>query len=155
MIPILKYLWLTIKHKCFVFRAGLKTKAPLWRLVIHDLSKFTPAEAPHYARQYFGDAGDPDGYASGWLHHIHHNPHHWEHWVSIPSHCYDHADLLPLPMPEWAVREMVADWMGASRAYEGHWPDPINWTWLINNRAKMLLHPTTNHLLDKVLSEIC
>jgi len=32
----MKYFILTLKHKWFVFLAGLKTKAPLWRLIIHD-----------------------------------------------------------------------------------------------------------------------
>jgi hypothetical protein len=34
-----KYFWLTIMHKWFVFLAGFKTGAPLWRLIIHDWSK--------------------------------------------------------------------------------------------------------------------
>ena len=62
--PTLKYIWLTVKHKVFVFRAGLRTKAPLWRLIIHDWSKFTPSEAPHYGRQFFGDKSDPEGMES-------------------------------------------------------------------------------------------
>ena len=42
--PHLRYLGYVVRHKWFVFRAGLRTGAPLWRLVIHDWSKFTPAE---------------------------------------------------------------------------------------------------------------
>ncbi len=59
-----------------------------------------------------------------------------------------------LPMPEWAVREMVADWLGAGRVYEGQWPDPNNWTWLETARSKMRLHPITEKRLEIVLYEL-
>lgn len=158
MSPTLRYLWLTCKHKAFVFRAGLKTKAPLWRLLIHDWSKFTPAEAPHYGRQFFGDASNPLGFSYAWLHHQRNNPHHWEYWVPVTGHARGgYGDLEPLPMPEWAVREMVADWMGASRAYEGAWPESISrWTWLTANLPEIgrKMHPDTHSLVVKVLREV-
>ena len=139
MLPTLKYAWLTCRHKWFVFQAGRRTGAPLWRLVIHDWTKFTLAEAPHYGRQFFGDKSDPDGFALAWLHHQHNNPHHWEYWIPVTGHNRgngESSDLKPLEMPEWAVREMVADWMGASRAYEGKWPDR-DWPWLHENWPKI------------------
>lgn len=46
----------------------------------------------------------------------------------------------PMPMPERYVREMVADWMGASRAYTGSW-DMVDW--LEKNLPRMDLHPVT------------
>ncbi len=39
-----QYLGYLAKHKYYVFYAGLLTKAPLYRLVIHDWSKFMPQE---------------------------------------------------------------------------------------------------------------
>lgn len=38
---------------------------------------------------------------------------------------------------------MVADWMGASRAYEGHYPDAKDWGWWLKNREKLRarMHP--------------
>ena len=147
MTPTLKYLWLTIKHKAFVFRAGLRTGAPIWRLIIHDWTKFTPAEAPHYGRQFFGDKSDPLGFSMAWLHHQRNNPHHWEYWVPITGHNRDgYGDLEPLPMPDWAMREMIADWMGAGRSYEGKWPDQ-SWPWLVENwpRIAPWIHPHTQH----------
>lgn len=52
--------------------------------------------------------------------------------------------MLPLPMPEKYVREMVADWMGASKAYDGKWPKE-KWLWWEKNREKVLsyCHPET------------
>jgi hypothetical protein len=43
-----------VRHKWFVLLAGLKTGAPLWRLIIHDWSKFTPAERGPYVRPFYG-----------------------------------------------------------------------------------------------------
>lgn len=34
------YFKYVIRHKWFVFIAGLQTGAPLWRLIIHDWTKF-------------------------------------------------------------------------------------------------------------------
>jgi hypothetical protein len=154
-IPTLKYLWLTTKHKYFVFKAGLKTKTPIWRLVIHDWSKFTIFEAPHYGRQFFGSANDPLGFSYAWLHHQLNNAHHWEYWVMVSGHNRGgYPDGSPLPMPEKYVREMVADWMGASRAYEGKWPENLEkWEWWRNNFEKIKLHPQTRNLCRKVVEE--
>lgn len=44
MKPHIQYLWYVIRHKFFVFQAGLRLGVPLWQLLIHDLSKFSPAE---------------------------------------------------------------------------------------------------------------
>ena len=55
----MRYFWLTVRHKWFVFRAGLEWSVPLWRLITHDLSKFTRHELPHYDRQFFGPADRP------------------------------------------------------------------------------------------------
>lgn len=145
MRPTLSYVWLTIKHKAFVFRAGLRTGAPIWRLIIHDWTKFTLSEAPHYGRQFCGDQGDPLGFSYAWLHHQRNNPHHWEYWIPVTGHNRGgYKDGQPLPMPKWAVREMVADWMGAGRAYEGRWPEKFDdWTWWHENRDQIRLHPDT------------
>lgn len=158
MSPTFKYLWLTIKHKWFVFLGGLKTKAPIWRLIVHDYSKFLPSEAPHYGRQFFGDKGDPEGFVTCWARHQNRNAHHWEYWIPRTGHnrCDPpFPDNEPVPMPDWAVREMLADWLGAGRAYNGVWPDISNWTWLKNNYPhNMRLHPKTIQRIDAVLLEM-
>ena len=152
----MKYIWLTVKHKWFVLLAGLKTKAPLWRLVIHDWSKFTPSEAPHYGRQFFGAGDDPLGFSRAWNHHQKTNPHHLEYWVMASGHERGgFPDGSALPMPEHFVREMVADWLGACRAYEGAWPSSFEtWAWWQKNFARLNLHPETRELALKVATEI-
>lgn len=145
-IPMFKYFWLTIKHKWFVFLAGLKVGCPIWRLITHDLSKFSLYELPHYGRQFFGEKNDPDGFIKCWVHHQNKNDHHWEYWIPRTGHnrCYPpYKDNLPIYMERGAMAEMVADWIGASRAYEGRWPNANNWEWFISNFDKIRLHPKT------------
>ncbi len=147
MSASLKYAWLTIKHKWFVFLAGLETKAPLWRLLLHDLSKFMPSELPYYGKQFFGDANDPEGFVQCWTKHQNRNAHHWKYWIPRTGHSHcepPYPDNDPIPMPMWAVCEMVADWLGAGRAYEGKWPDVAeDWPWLKNAWPKLRLHEIT------------
>ena len=155
MKPTLKYIWLTIRHKWFVFCAGLKTGAPLWQLIVHDFSKLTPSEAPHYGRQFFGSGDDPRGFSAAWNHHQKTNKHHWEYWVMVTGHNRGgFPDGSALPMPERYVREMVADWLGASRAYEGTWPESTDsWPWWKSNFEKLNLHPQTRQKCWQVVRE--
>lgn len=146
----MNYLRLTLRHKWYVFLACLEMRVPLWRALIHDWSKFTPAELPHYDRQFFGDKGDPRGFARAWLHHQNHNPHHWEHWITRSDHSHGESDAVNgcLAMPETYVREMIADWMGASRAYTGSWDMS---QWLEENLPRMKLHPDTREKVTELL----
>lgn len=155
-IPTLKYCWLTVKHKWFVFLAGLRTGAPLWRLLIHDYSKFMPCEAPHYGRQFYGDKSDPLGFTYAWNHHQKNNPHHWEYWIPETGHNRGgYGDHEPLPMPDHFVREMCADWLGASRAYEGKFPKGFDdWSWLTKNFNTLRLHKDTRQAVLRILTRV-
>lgn len=135
IIPTLRYLWLTIRHKYFVFKVGLQIECPLWRLMIHDWTKFLPCELPHYGRQFFGSEDDSYNFNKAWLHHQNLNDHHWEWWISRTMHNKSQrTDTGMLYMSEEAIKEMVADWLGASRAYEGKWPESFeSWEWYQKN----------------------
>lgn len=64
-------------------------------------------------------------------------------------------DGSPLPMPEKYAREMLADWLGASRAYEGKWPVSLeSWGWWVKNFDGLNLHPDTRAFLLKTVKEI-
>jgi hypothetical protein len=153
-------IWLTIKHKWFVFLAGLRTGAPVWRLVIHDWSKFLPSELWAYDRQFFGAHDRPVEFAIAWLRHQNRHPHHWEYWIPRTGHtrCDPPMDAYdPLPMPKWAVREMLADWLGASRAYEGRWPTSFaDWAWAQKNLGGVLgkLHPNSRTRLEAEIERV-
>ncbi len=146
------YLRYVLRHKWFVFLGCLKTGAPLWRAIIHDLSKFTPAEWGAYVERFYGGRNsqlskDNDTFAFhlAWRHHWTHNPHHWEYWA-----IFDADDQQPKPMPEHFVREMVADWYGAGMAQGKH-----NIAgWYAKNKHRMVLHPDTAKRVDVLLLKV-
>lgn len=149
MKPHLKYASYVARHKWFVFQAGLKTKAPLWRLVIHDWSKLTPAEWGPYVRTFYAkERSRPGEFDKAWLHHQHRNPHHWQHWLLRE----DDGDTKALRMPDKLVREMVADWMGAGRAITGRWAVG---EWYYGGAAeKMVLHPEVREQVERLIAEV-
>ncbi len=156
----LAYLRYVLRHKWFVFLACRRLGVPLWRSIIHDWTKFTPAEWFPYVRQFYNPDGSKrqvnraDGglhtreldkaFNRAWLHHQKHNPHHWQHWVLIN----DEDGTVPLRMPIEYVYEMVADWDGARRAITGK-SDPAGW--YERNAEKMILHYATRHLVEAIL----
>jgi hypothetical protein len=165
--PHLQYASYVARHKWFVFRAGLKTSAPLWRLVIHDWSKLTPAEWGAYVESFYkpldpsigrgeGEAGvalvgrlkaeRQARFNAAWLHHQHRNPHHWQHWLLRE----DDGPMLALEMPAKLVREMVADWMGAGRAITGKWEVS---SWYAANRDKIALGDDTRLRVEQLVRE--
>ena len=164
-----RYLSYVVRHKWFVFVAGLRTGAPLWRLLIHDWSKFLPSEWRAYATYFyaskpFADFGDArhwpgalgpadverimrerqDAFDVAWLKHQHRNPHHWQHWLLQE----DDGDGKLVRMPDHFVREMVADWMGAGRAITGKWDVR---EWYAKNRTTIELHPDSRQLAEALL----
>lgn len=140
-----QYASYVVRHKWFVFRAGLKVRAPLWRLVIHDWSKMTPAEWGPYVRTFYDKERAREGeFDRAWLHHQHRNPHHWQHWLLRE----DDGPLKALPMPDGLVREMVADWMGAGRAITGRWDVA---SWYERSNGKMVLHPDVRARVETLI----
>ncbi len=156
----LRYLSYVLRHKWWVFVAGLRVGAPLWRLIIHDWSKFSPAEWQPYVLKFYGgtlreggkkrqakivDDAIEQRFSAAWLHHVQRNPHHWNHWL-----LYQHGkDIRPMPMPDQLLREMVADWAGAGRAISGKWELP---TWYATNRDKILLDPTGRVIVENIIA---
>lgn len=164
-----RYLSYVLRHKWFVFVAGLRVGAPLWRLLIHDWSKFTLAEWGPYVRNFYGPPQPPprdptftstvserqrwvqwkqqrqEAVDRAWLHHQHWNAHHWQHWVLRE----DSGALKLLEMPERFAREMVADWMGAGRAITGKWEAAA---WYAKNRDVIVLHPETRRFVERLFA---
>ena len=162
-----KYLRYVLRHKWFVFIAGRKTGATIWRLLKHDWSKFLPCEWFPYVNYFYGEykrAYGPDvrpneeanqawwkqqqleAFNRSWLHHQHANDHHWQHWVLRE----DSGETFALEMPEACWREMVADWCGAGRAITGKWEA---YSWFKANEHRMVLHPkTANNVLQMLAS---
>jgi hypothetical protein len=163
LLPAIKHLGRVLKHKWFVLIYGLKLRVNLWRLLKHDLSKLSRHEWLPYAKQFFGDGEEPMRMAKAWLHHQNHNDHHWEYWITRTSHLNTPAvieDITPLDMPEQAIREMVADWLGASRTYSGIDPkSKREWPWYLKHKSKieegisLKTASMANQIIDEYFSE--
>jgi len=59
-----------------------------------------------------------------------------------------------MSIPQQYVREAIADWMAASRAYEGKWPDPAHWEWFDAHFCRLDLHPDTRIMILDILREL-
>lgn len=178
MMPSLRFLHATIVHKWHVYCAGRRLGVGRWQLLIHDLSKFRPREFVPYGKFFYAAPGADwlkssidnrakAGLSRAWLDHIQRNPHHWQHWVLINGASVvatkkitsngvtvEAPALEALPMPRKYVREMLADWMGAGRAYQGEYPKSISeWKWWQENKDQMILHPSSKMWLSDAVIE--
>ncbi len=160
----IEYLKYVLRHKFYVFQAGLKLGVPIWRLALHDWTKFTPAEWWPYVEYFYtdkrqtewfendgtmGEASLPYGAYVGerfnfaWNHHQKRNDHHWQYWLLME----DNGNQFPLPMSDVCRREMLADWIGAGRALG----KPDTRAWYQDNLQKMKLHPETRLWIERQL----
>ena len=162
----LKNIRYILKHKYYVFIECYKMGIPL-RGLVHDFSKFSPAEFKPYAMYFFGDLPKQkditstdayvyvdtyhmtkeyweDKFNLAWLHHKRVNMHHWEYWVDIN----DDGNIDVLEMPMVYAKEMLCDWRGAGRAISGKDDTDV---WYANNKDKMILHPKTRAWIEQQL----
>ncbi len=112
-----KHFFLICKHKHRVFincaKCGL-----IFQGIVHDLSKFSPAEFFESARFYQGNRSPigvcrrTTGVSCAWLHHKGRNKHHIEYWLD------GDCDVTPL-MPYRYTVECICDKLAATRVYGG------------------------------------
>ena len=152
-----QYLKYVLRHKLYVFQM-CRLFGLTWRGLVHDLSKFSPAEWGAYVWTFYGPWKYEDrpkklvrDFDAAWLHHIHHNPHHWQHYVLLE----DSGAVKPLDMPADCIWEMIADWWGAGRAINGKPADEQPWNrfdelkkWYLANRDKMQMHEHTRRRVE-------
>lgn len=143
----------TCKHKYFIFIAGWRLGVPLRQLILHDLSKFTPAEFPHFVRRFYADGEDMAIFSIAMDIHHRRNPHHWEYWVEHPLG--KPAVGTAREIPHHFILEMVADWLAAFRTYHRRWPSHANeWPWLMDHWDSIVLHPRTRNHVRALLEEM-
>ena len=105
-------------HKYWVFRYALTAGIP-FRGLLHDLSKFSPAEFGQSVRYYTGSRSpihyvrEANSFSTAWLHHRGRNRHHFEYWVDNTAR----GGLITVPMPFPCALELICDRLGAARAY--------------------------------------
>lgn len=142
-------------HKYLVakgcFKVGLYKQG-----ILHDLSKYGPAEFMVGIKYFQGDRSPNNaereviGYSSAWLHHKGRNKHHYEYWIDYCSGT--EAVIAPVPMPSKYVAEMIMDRIAASKVYRGKEytdADPLNYYML--GDGKIPIHPDTAEILERML----
>lgn len=160
LVTHLAFLIYMIRHKWYVLQACRALGVPLHQALLHDCSKFTPQEWFPYVNRFrhvpphrlamgrvrcnYGN-GDTTAFERARERHWQTNSHHWQYWCRRDTD----GKLHPQPMPPHFVREMVADWIGASKA-QGN-SDMLSWYHA--NCEKIILHEQTSHLVDQVLAE--
>jgi Family of unknown function (DUF5662) len=146
------YLKYVLRHKWFVFLACLKLKVPLTHAIFHDWTKFLPSEWWSYVNAFYNSDGskkyDPIPMKSGWNNHQKRNRHHWQYWLLT----WDKGNVEALEMPDQYVREMIADWLGASKAITGAWDLS---GWLSKNGQNIIVHTYTEELISRYLWTYC
>ena len=140
-----------IVHKYWVLYYGRKIGVSYWRLLAHDVSKFSPTEFFESVKYYRGTSSPipackaVKGYSLAWQHHKGRNPHHYEHWTDN----YDSGVTL-IKMPFECVEEMLADWFAAGRTYQGknHSFESQKEWWLNKRSTNPAIHENTIELID-------
>lgn len=147
------------KHRRLV-REGCFAVGLYWQGLTHDLSKYMPSEFLVGVKYYQGHRSpnnaerEDKGYSAAWLHHKGRNKHHYEYWIDYNSHFKDKdADIMvPVPMPDRYIAEMLIDRIAASKVYRGASytdRDPLNYYFLGTDKAP--LHKYTRKKLLKYL----
>lgn len=149
MKNIIGHLKTVITHKYFVGRYCFMC-GRYWQGLTHDMSKFYLVEFIESCRYFTGTYSPIDkckqenGVSVAWLHHRGHNRHHWEMWVDNFE-----KGMTPIKMPFRYLIEMVCDFLGAGRVYNGEkFTMQSEWEWWTNKRKVAVLHPDTRLMVD-------
>ena len=143
-----------IVHKYWVYHFGNMMGVNSWRLLMHDMSKFSPIEFWESVKYYQGTSSPipackkDKGYSKAWQHHKGRNPHHYEYWTDN----YDSGTTY-IEIPEKYVRELVADWLAAGRTYSGKGftvDDELKW-WNDCKDSKFI-HPNTKKRITELMT---
>lgn len=138
-------------HKYWVYYFGRKLGIGRWRLIKHDISKFSFTEFIESVKYYQGSSSPIpvckkiNGYSKAWQHHKGRNQHHYEYWTDN----YDSGMTL-IPMPFECLEEMIADWCAAGRTYQGkEWSFSSQCDWWENKKKQNpSIHDLTKERLD-------
>ena len=141
-----------LKHKFWVFYYAVQLGSP-FRGLVHDLSKFHPVEFFESVKYYTGTRSPIDeckrvnGYSKAWMHHKGHNKHHYEYWQDN----FDNGGV-PLCMPYKETLEMLCDYLGAGKAYNGKdftFQKEYEW-WKIKSSKPLAMHEVQRKFLERV-----
>lgn len=144
-------------HKYLVaqgcFKVGLYKQG-----LLHDMSKYSPAEFFVGAKYYQGTRSPNNaereaiGYSTAWLHHKGRNKHHYEYWIDYSLHSIE-GGMAPAPMPKKYVVEMLMDRIAASKVYQKEkYTDRSPLAYYMLGKDSAPIHEETKELLEKLLT---
>ncbi len=156
MKQYIKHFITITKHKYYVGVECFK-RDMYWQGITHDLSKYSFTEFFTSARYFQGNRSPIEaekqdkGYSIAWLNHKAKNKHHWIYWTDRVG-----GKEIAIEMPEKYVKEMVCDFIGAGKAYnKGKWTPNMPLDYYNNvEKSKMLLHPKTKEMFERMLNDI-
>jgi hypothetical protein len=132
------------------FRAGI-----IKRGLLHDLSKFSPAEFLCGVEYYQGMRSPNErerevrGYSKAWLHHKGRNRHHFEYWSDYSMVTKSH---MPVEMPNEYLFEMFCDRVAASKIYKKEkYNDSCPLEYFMQGKNTRFIHPKTERKLEFLL----
>ena len=141
-------------HKYLVMKGCFKLGL-YYQGIMHDLSKYSPAEFFVGAKFYQGTRSPNNaerekyGHSKAWMHHKGRNKHHYEYWVDY--HAPD-GKMLPVEMPAKYVAEMFVDRVAASKVYnKERYKDSDSIDYYLKGNTAQFLHENTAKLLEKLL----
>lgn len=124
---------------------------------LHDLSKYSPIEFFESVKYYQGSRSPIDackevnGYSMAWFHHRGRNKHHYEYWVdNFDKGCTTNI------MPKKYFLELIADYLGAGRAYLGDnftFTKEYEW-WQAKRKNPMKMDPVQMAMLDTIFRSL-
>ena len=127
--------------------------------LLHDLSKYSPAEFWVGVKYFQGDRSPNNaerediGYSSAWLHHKGRNKHHYEYWIDYNSRAKAEDIMVPVPMPKKYIAEMVMDRIAASKVYMGkNYTDASPLQYYYKGTDKAPIHEETRKVLVDILT---
>jgi len=126
---------------------------PLWQLIIHDLIKLHPTELQGYVRYYELKEIKSTDFYRAIHHHFRHCKHHWNYWtiqLDIDDPLEDYS-VVCIPMPDWYIREMIADWAAAGYAKNGYLDIEEYYE---KQKDKILLHAHTREAAERYIKKI-
>lgn len=143
-------------HKFLVmqgcFKVGLYKQG-----LLHDLSKYSPSEFIMGARYYQGNRSPNNaerediGYSSAWLHHKGRNKHHYDYWIDYSEE--NGGGMVPVPMPDRYIVEMLMDRIAASKVYNGkYYTDKSPLAYYEMGTGPNWLHKKTKKKLEFLLN---
>lgn len=137
----------------YCFRLGLYRQG-----LMHDLSKYSPAEFWRGAKYYqgFRSPNDAERKANGvslaWLHHKGRNRHHFEYWIDYCLADDGSVYMGGCKMPMRYIAEQFCDRVAACKIYLGEkYHDGAAYDYYIRSKKHILIHPETGEEIEKML----